>query len=167
MGLCEKIGVIEYRPGHVIMHEGDEGDCLYVIISGKIGVYIKGVKVGSSGPKDVVGDFALESEHKRTATLIGDTTVKALILSRTDYEDILLSRKKIEKQENTKFLLKTEFFHTWDFVKLQRLVMNTIAKTYSKGETIYNINDEPSSFYIIKEGGIKIKARADIKQQNR
>lgn len=149
------------------MHEGDEGDCLYVIVSGKIGVYVKGVKVGSSGPKDTVGDFALESKHRRSATLIGDTTVKALILSRKHYESILLNHKKIEKQENTKFLLKTGFFHTRDFVKLQRLIVHTIVKTYTKGTTIYNLNDKSSSFYIIKEGEVEIKAHTDIKQQNR
>jgi CRP-like cAMP-binding protein len=53
----------------VIIREGDEGDCFYMIESGRCSVTILGSRVNELGPGDSFGSIALLKDIPRTATV--------------------------------------------------------------------------------------------------
>ncbi|MGZ8431822.1 MAG: cyclic nucleotide-binding domain-containing protein, partial [Candidatus Deferrimicrobiaceae bacterium] len=62
-----------YRPGEIIVRQGDVGDCMYVIQSGKVEVVIekegKEVRLAQLGEGDFFGEMALFEKDVRSATV--------------------------------------------------------------------------------------------------
>ncbi len=80
---AEKPGEL-YRDGEVIVQEGEDGNDMFLIQSGKVRV-VKGkgdkeIVLATLGPRDFFGEMALFGERKRTATVVavGDTYVLRL-----------------------------------------------------------------------------------------
>ncbi len=68
-----------YTQGEVIIRQGDEGDCLYVIQEGRVEVLMesngKETKVAELGDKEFFGEMGLFEKDVRSCTIraIGDT----------------------------------------------------------------------------------------------
>jgi flavin-dependent dehydrogenase len=62
-----------YRPGEVIIRQGDVGDCMYVIQSGKVEVILekegKEIRLAELGEGDFFGEMALFEKDVRSATV--------------------------------------------------------------------------------------------------
>lgn len=85
------------------MRKGDEGDCMYVIIRGAVGIYIdaelKNCIVTLSENK-VFGERALETDDKRGATIIvHDPGAWCLLLHKNDYRSVVYHIKMIQKSQ--------------------------------------------------------------------
>ena len=54
------------------MRKGDEGDCMYILFQGEVGIYINANESCVATLKDnkVFGERALENDDKRGATII-------------------------------------------------------------------------------------------------
>lgn len=68
--------------GTRLMAEGDEGDTMYVIVSGIARVSRKGRKVAALGAGDAVGELALLGRAARNATVDAETDLQVAELSR-------------------------------------------------------------------------------------
>jgi CRP/FNR family cyclic AMP-dependent transcriptional regulator len=73
--------------GHIVFHEGDAGDELYIITSGKVkigrtGPYGKEGLIAILGPADMFGELALFDPGPRTSTVTTLTAVEALTMDR-------------------------------------------------------------------------------------
>jgi len=70
-----------YRPGEVIVRQGEVGDCMYVIQSGKVEVVRehegKEIRLAELGEGDFFGEMALFEKDVRSATVrpLGDVRV--------------------------------------------------------------------------------------------
>jgi CRP-like cAMP-binding protein len=64
------------------MAEGDEGDTMYVIVSGVARVSRKGRKVAALGAGDAVGELAVLGRAVRNATVDAETELQVAELSR-------------------------------------------------------------------------------------
>ena len=76
---------IEFEHGAHLIRQGDHGDRLFVLLSGRVEVYSDVAKqrhlIDESGPGDVVGEMALLTREARTASVVAKERVKALSLS--------------------------------------------------------------------------------------
>lgn len=77
----------EFQPGDEIVRAGDEGDRLYLIVSGAVDVLAAGVGTGERrlaelGSGDYFGEIALLRDAPRNATVRARTAVQLLSLSR-------------------------------------------------------------------------------------
>lgn len=82
----------------IVMRKGDEGDCMYVIIKGEVGIYIDPeVKncIVVLGENKVFGERALETDDKRGATIKSHDEVQCLILYKSDYRNVIYHIKMI------------------------------------------------------------------------
>jgi CRP-like cAMP-binding protein len=77
--------------GTTLFREGDEGDGMYVVASGRLSVRRGGQAVASLGPGAIVGDMALLLEAPRVATVIVDEDARLFRMSRDGYVELLES----------------------------------------------------------------------------
>ncbi|MCK5445064.1 MAG: cyclic nucleotide-binding domain-containing protein [Rhodospirillaceae bacterium] len=81
---------IQFPQNECIFDEGDDGDCAYLIVSGKIEIR-KGVKTSNPQPLatlgkgDVFGEMALFDDSPRMAQAVATTNVEAIRIARSEF----------------------------------------------------------------------------------
>ncbi|CAG9333700.1 unnamed protein product [Blepharisma stoltei] len=164
---CDKLFKENYQEGEWIFHKGDEADSMFIIFSGKVGIYLEdGSNIGIKSTKDAIGETALDTEMPRSAGVKAEEPTVIFKLKKTDYDSVILGIKKLEKHDNTKFLLSIRYFENWSFLKAQRLSNFLILKHYETDELLYDRGDPSNILYIIKEGKVEIQAFIDVEQKN-
>lgn len=83
----------------VLMRQGEPGDCLYLVVSGRLRVYghlADGgeVQIGEIGPGESVGEMALLSNDPRTANVAAERDSELLRLSRSGFEHLVNDHPK-------------------------------------------------------------------------
>jgi len=91
--LADSVELKSFKKGEVIIKEGDEGDCLYLVRSGFVKV--------SRGPLEdekiltylregsYFGEMALLGDEKRTANIVAMTEVESVRVDKADFQRIL------------------------------------------------------------------------------
>ena len=75
-----------FGPMTRIVQSGDDGNIFYVILDGQVSVLRNGRRVARLGVGEAFGELALLSSAPRAATVVADTDVLALCLSRQAFE---------------------------------------------------------------------------------
>lgn len=88
--VAEAADEVAFDPGTVFVREGDDGDCLYVVVDGEVSVHVRGAgEVARRGAGTVVGEMAVISSRPRSADCIAATAVLALRVSRAAFTDLM------------------------------------------------------------------------------
>ena len=82
--LSEVATEIELEAGAALTAEGEFGHALYIVESGTADVHRDGEVVGSVGPGDVVGEIAVLSSGRRTATVVATSPMRLIALFKRD-----------------------------------------------------------------------------------
>lgn len=82
-----------YQPGEIIFQEGEVGDTMYIIWSGRVAV-VKGewqapAVLGYRGVGEFIGEMALLESQPRSASVVALEPVRALQIRRDDFEKLL------------------------------------------------------------------------------
>ena len=89
----------KFSKDEALMRQGESGQALYVILSGKVDVRVVGddctTHIRILNPGDVVGEVAFSNTVKRTADTIAQTDVLAMEMERTSMEEALRFHPKI------------------------------------------------------------------------
>jgi CRP-like cAMP-binding protein len=84
---------VNFRPGAVMMRQGDEGDAAYVIISGKGDVIVDTpageIKVAEVSSGQIVGEIAILIDVPRTATVKTEQGLTALKIGKENFIRLL------------------------------------------------------------------------------
>lgn len=91
--LLDALTIVVYDPHEIIVLEGDPGDALYIIESGKAFVWNEDKKngrkqIGELLAGDIIGELALLTGAARAATVSAATAVTVLQLRRKDFEGL-------------------------------------------------------------------------------
>jgi CRP-like cAMP-binding protein len=82
--------------GETIFKEGDPGESLFVILSGKVDVHISSqdgeVVLSSLGPGDVLGEIAVLDGKSRTAAATAVEITEMVLIERAAFQDFLAER---------------------------------------------------------------------------
>jgi CRP/FNR family cyclic AMP-dependent transcriptional regulator len=102
-GLSQRLRLVEFPRGHTLFAQGEPGDRLYIIISGKvkIGGYIpdgRGHLLTIMGPSDVVGVLSTFDPGPRTSTATAITEVRAASMDRAVLRDWTAERPEITER---------------------------------------------------------------------
>lgn len=76
--------------GHELMHQGDEGKDVYLLLDGVLAVDVDGQIVANVGPGAVLGERALLEGGQRTATLTAATKCRVAAIDGTEIDPQLL-----------------------------------------------------------------------------
>ena len=81
-GLAE---VANYMEDHSVVREGDIGDSFFVALKGQAKVQVKGKTVHRILPGDHFGEISLLDGGERTATVVTETPMTMLMISRNNF----------------------------------------------------------------------------------
>jgi CRP/FNR family transcriptional regulator, cyclic AMP receptor protein len=81
--------IASVRNGTTILTEGDDGDTMYVILSGTARVSRNGRKLATVGSGGAFGELALLSKGPRTATVVAQSDMEVAIISRRQLTRLL------------------------------------------------------------------------------
>jgi CRP-like cAMP-binding protein len=83
-----------YEKGNFILHEGEEGNNFYLIVTGRVKIFLetksgKGIILKVLTPGDFFGEMALLDGKPRSATVSALDDTKVLSISRSDFTTLL------------------------------------------------------------------------------
>jgi CRP/FNR family cyclic AMP-dependent transcriptional regulator len=89
-----------YKKNTVIVSQGDETDSFYVLLTGRVRVYLddergKEIIINTLGPGESFGELALLSESPRSASVVTLEPSKLAVVSKQDFVDCLEKNPKI------------------------------------------------------------------------
>ena len=92
---------VDLAAGRTLCEQGSIGREAFVILEGKAEVKRNGRKVATLGPGSAFGELALLDGGPRTATVVADTDLSVLILTRPEFAGLLdevpgLARKLLQ-----------------------------------------------------------------------
>ena len=87
--MAEATTVVRIDAGRVLFEQGDDGDSVYVVRSGRVEVRVDGTVVRSHGRGEVFGELALIVDGRRTATVTALRDTELLRLDRAAVEGLL------------------------------------------------------------------------------
>lgn len=101
--LVRQLEPVTFRRSEVVFAEGEPGDTLYIITTGKVKIGRKSVDGRDSlitlmGPSDMFGELAIFDPGPRTSTVTALTEVKAVVMSRTVLRSWIADRPEIAEQ---------------------------------------------------------------------
>ena len=112
--LARRLAPASASKGSVIVHQGDPGDTMFVVESGRCEVYVEEspghtITIALMGPDDFFGEMALISEETRTASVRALEDCKLLTLDRKtlyetlppDSDAIIELTKLVEQRKDT------------------------------------------------------------------
>jgi CRP-like cAMP-binding protein len=99
-----------YEKGEVIVKEKAKGDGIYIIKKGQVRV----VKVDSFGDEHILaylgkgeyfGEISLVDQAPRSASVIAEQDTECLVIKHTDFQNLILGDKEIERKFYKSFSL--------------------------------------------------------------
>lgn len=101
--LIQKLDWIELLSGNVLIHKGDPGDSMFILLSGRLSVFIddptgKPNMVGAVYRGESVGEMALLTDHPRTATVKASRDSVLVKIGQEDFESLCQQFPSILKE---------------------------------------------------------------------
>ena len=92
--LGKKPGKLRFRPGQVIFRAGDDGDGIYIVISGCVEISFDATGhprriLSRLGPKAVFGELAVVDEQSRSATATAAVETRAFFVPKVEVWDLI------------------------------------------------------------------------------
>ena len=92
--LAEIMDCESFAKGKVIFDVGDVGDCLYILRSGHVHIYVENttgekIVLGEFEPGEVFGEISLLDGGPRTATAIAEEASELFVLTREDLQELI------------------------------------------------------------------------------
>jgi len=101
LGVLEQHATIRTYPRNsVVIHEGDEANALYVILSGQVKVFLsneegKEIVLNMQGPGEHFGELALIDSAPRSASVMTVEKTRLAAISKADFRQILADHTDI------------------------------------------------------------------------
>jgi CRP-like cAMP-binding protein len=101
--LSQRLHLVEYRCGQTLFVQGEPGDRLYIIISGKVKIGRRTLDgrdflLTIMGPSDTVGGLSMFDPAPRTSTAITITEVRAALMDREALCALITERPEITER---------------------------------------------------------------------
>jgi CRP-like cAMP-binding protein len=112
---------------------------------------------------DSFGEMALISDRLRAATIQTLEKSSFLVLSKSDFTQILgdLGEKRLNLI--TKFMLELAYFHDLSKISLIRLAYHLEFKMYTRTQYLFQEGDKTDGIYFIKNGEVTISKKIILK----
>ena len=98
--LRERLQWVELRGGETLLTQGEPGDAMYLVVSGRLRAYAVGEdgntrKVGEVARGKIVGEMSLYTDEPRAATVVAVRDSVLVRLDRADFQDLLAGSAQV------------------------------------------------------------------------
>jgi CRP-like cAMP-binding protein len=83
------VDVRAYAPDQRVIEEGDEGDQMFIVLTGRVRVHSGDAKIAELGPGQHFGEMALVDKVPRSASVTSSEASKLMVLRRRDFFDLV------------------------------------------------------------------------------
>ncbi|CAK0844601.1 unnamed protein product [Prorocentrum cordatum] len=152
----------EISDGIDIIRQGDEGDCLYIIDSGTVEIFVrrgestpgdKGKQVLTLGSGGLFGELALMYAAPRAATVTAASdTVRCFVLDALDFKMLLAQSSQAQYAKYEGWLHEVELLKSLNHFELSKLAEALQPEQYKPGDEIIKQGDPGDRFFILEEG---------------
>jgi subfamily B ATP-binding cassette protein HlyB/CyaB len=166
------------RAGEIIFEQGDPGDTLYIVYSGKIRIFKiteqnKEISLGLLSRGDHFGETALITEKPRNASARAAEDSILLSIANDSFYSLFLAKPELREYFD-KFVKHTSIHH---FLKtstsmtalppgdLQELARRFTFEFFKEGQAVFRQGADPEKFYIVESGKLKVESWDENKQQ--
>lgn len=175
--LIKRMEMVSFSMGEIIISEGEQSECAFLIFSGKVRIFKQGpdgkpITLGTLSRGDLLGEFAIIKQGIRSASVRASEDA---VLFRIDYKDFqkLLDdtpelrqyyEKYIQDKSVINFLRLTTFMGSLPPKQVISLLKQLESRSFSKDDLIIKEGDAGDRLYIIKSGEVKVVTDRDGKE---
>ncbi len=162
MAIAAAVRPEEYDAGTYVLREGEQGDRLYVVHSGRLSVSQRLHEIkrtdpfGELQPGDLFGDRAVLGDGRRTASVRCVTRCVLLSLSKAQFEQLILprvSQKDVEdKVQKIGFLQQIELSRDWSQSTMAVFAQHAVFQDFVTGGTMVQAGEAFRFFCLVEEG---------------
>ncbi|XP_075517627.1 protein phosphatase 2C and cyclic nucleotide-binding/kinase domain-containing protein isoform X1 [Primulina tabacum] len=167
--LLDCIQRVEVKAGEIVVKQGGEGDCFYVVGSGEFEVFAIQEEKNGEVPRVLqrytaeklssFGELALMSNKPLQASVRSVTDGTLWALKREDFRGILMS--EFTNLSSLKLLRSIDLLSRLTILQLSRIADSLLEVSFTDGQTIIDKNVGPMGLYIIQNGVVKISFDMD------
>jgi CRP-like cAMP-binding protein len=155
------------RAGEKVIEEGAPGDSLIVIISGNVDVLKGTTKVGQLGSGAVLGEMALITRAKRSATVTATEVVEYFELGRAEVAQLTQQEPKVMQELAAycrnrllmNLLRASPLFSRFDEQTRVNLLGHFKTQTIGSGDACIAAGSPGTGLYVIASGRAQVQAR--------
>jgi CRP-like cAMP-binding protein len=169
--LLSRLKTEDYRPGQVIIRQGDRGDRFYIIAQGHVEVTQRNERgvsevVNQLDRGDYFGELALLHDAPRNATCRATVPTDVLLISREDFDRLVKARFALREKLDrsiawTDLLRRMPLFAELDAQQVQLIAAQLREETYEPGSVIIRQGEIGETFYVIESGRVQISVTQD------
>ncbi len=176
-----QLELVELKAGEVLFEQDDESDGMYIVIAGVLGVRVRHddgteSEINRHAPGAIVGEMALVSGQKRSATVYAINDAGLFRLSQADYKKLVAEDAQVET------LISESFDSRWQVIQLSEVLRDLIGDVdaltvqtwheamewlrLSNGDIVFRQGEAPDGMYIVINGRLRVVATTrDGKEQ--
>lgn len=161
---------VEVHPGDVVVQQGGEGDCFFVVGSGEFEVLATQEERSEQVPRVLqrytaeklssFGELALMNNKPLQASVRAVTDGTLWALKREDFRGILMS--EFSNLSALKLLRSVELLSRLTILQLSHIAESLLEVSFSDGHVIIDRNEPLSALYIIQKGKVRITYDMDV-----
>lgn len=167
--------LVELAAGEVLFEQGDEGDSLYILIAGVLGVRVTNPdgtvsEIDRLAPGARVGELALVSGQKRSATVYAVNDAGLIRVTRGRFEQMSeIEKSSLVEMDTTAAerwqrlqlsQVLQKLFGDLDVMALHEMQEKLIWRRLDNGEILFRHGDDPDGMYLIVNGRLRFHSPA-------
>ena len=136
-----------------VFHQGDAGNCFYIVERGETSVRVDGHEVAKLSRGDYFGERALINNEPRAATIVATTDVSCLVLNRKTFVSMLGS---IEEARCFAGLAECPTLAPLSDTQLTDIASSMKMQTFVEGDVVFQEDTVGDAFYVIIDGTFSV-----------
>lgn len=125
------------------------------------------IQVAVNGPGTSFGELSLIHKRPRSASVMAVTDCVFAILSKANYQKMLLKQQKAELEMKTKFLQSIPFFRAWSNLALSKFSYFFVEKRYVRNQIVFKEGEKLDWLYIVRQGEFEVTRQMQYQHQPR
>ncbi|KMT03150.1 hypothetical protein BVRB_8g197060 [Beta vulgaris subsp. vulgaris] len=161
---------VEVQAGDIVVQQGGEGDCFFVVGSGEFEVFATQEEKNGEVPRvlhrytaeklSCFGELALMNNKPLQASVRCVTNGTLWTLKREDFRGILMS--EFSNLSSLKLLRSVDLLSRLTILQLSQIANSLTEISFSDGQSIVEQHECVSALYIIQKGRVRIEFDVDV-----
>ncbi|GMQ06445.1 hypothetical protein CsSME_00051033 [Camellia sinensis var. sinensis] len=161
---------VEVQPGEIVVQQGGEGDCFYVVGSGEFEVLATQEEKDGEVPRVLhlytaerlssFGELALMNNKPLQASVRAVTSGTLWALKREDFRGILMS--EFSNLSSLKLLRSVDLLSRLTILQLSHIAESLSEVSFSDGQIIADRDEAFLGLYIIEKGQVRITVDSEV-----